>query len=174
MELKQWDSSVINCLYNKKARTKLMKLSIENSKNFRPREKFSVWIFKLENDYKRKTSFTGHSFNADWLEIKNDGTIIIPKGYAWNGCSPKFSFFDLAVIGTPDGIIDIESMKPKTYYASMVHDALYQYYSYHKITRKNIDKLFLEMMKEKSFTLSWVYYFAVRLFAWVTIRPKRV
>lgn len=61
----------------------------------------------------------------------------------------KLSFFDLAVIGTPDGIIDIESMKPKTYYASMVHDALYQYYSYHKITRKGHRQTFLEMMKEE-------------------------
>lgn len=31
-----------------------MKLSIENSKNFRPREKFCNAVFKLENDYKKE------------------------------------------------------------------------------------------------------------------------
>jgi hypothetical protein len=43
----------------------------------------------------------------------------------------KTSMFDMFVVGTPDGIVDIKTMKPKTYNASMVHDALYQYFKWY-------------------------------------------
>ncbi len=128
------------------------------------RDKRSVWIFKLKEDYTRTTDFTGHTFEAEWLRIDADGLVTILKDYAWNGASPKFSLLDLAVVGTPDGIIDIESCKPRTYFATLVHDALYQYYPWHRISRQAIDELFLAMLKEKRFKLARLYYVAVRLF----------
>ena len=128
------------------------------------RDKRSVWIFKLKEDYTQPSDFTGHTFEAKWLRIGLDGRITILEDYAWNGCSPKFSLLDLLVLGTPDGIIDIKSCRPKTYFATLVHDALYQYYPWLPISRKAIDELFLAMMKEKKFKLARLYYVAVRLF----------
>jgi len=125
-----------------------------------------MYKFKNEEDYyKFVVRFRGRSFCSDYLEISIRGTIIIPKGYAWDGCTPKFTFLDL-VFGTPDGAIGKHG-KPKTYYASMVHDALYQYKSEVPISRKEADKLFYEMLKEEDFYWSKVYYFAVRAFGWM-------
>lgn len=39
------------------------------------------------------------------LTLLPDMTAIVHKGYRWDGCSPKFSIFDLFWIGTPDGVI---------------------------------------------------------------------
>jgi len=60
------------------------------------------------------------------LIIETDGQITVTRGYAWNGCSPKFCFLDL-LLGTPEGVVHHHTGRPKTYYASMVHDALYQF-----------------------------------------------
>ena len=63
-----------------------------------------------------------------------DGRLIIPREYTWDGCTPKFSILDIFVIGTPDGIKNINTGKPKTYFASLVHDVLYQYFRWHEIS----------------------------------------
>ena len=67
-----------------------------------------------------------------FIELTQDGKIFINgsrlNGYAWDGCTPKFEFLDF-VIGTPDGRLDYLTEKPITYYASLVHDAIYQYKS---------------------------------------------
>ncbi|NUM47064.1 MAG: hypothetical protein HUU38_20380 [Anaerolineales bacterium] len=136
---------------------------IEELSEFKARNKQAVWIFKLKDDYRRQTSFTGKEFVAQWLHIQPDGMIVIPRNYAWNGCTPKWSFFDLFVFGTPDGIVDIKTCKPKMYYPTLVHDALYQYYPWHSVERKDIDLLFLEMARESEFRLSLLYYTVVRL-----------
>ncbi len=60
-------------------------------------------------------------------------------------------------------------MKPKTYYASLVHDALYQYLDTIPIPRKEIDRVFLEMLKETAFPLAFLYYIAVRIFGGVGV-----
>ena len=145
---------------------------IEQNPTFRPRDKRSVWIFKIEDEYIRKTPFHGKEFAAEWLQIDAEGTIRLPAGYAWNGSSPKLSLLDLVVFGTPDGIVDVKTMRPKTYFASLVHDALYQYYRWHDISRVDIDRYYLVMLKECSFKLAWVYYAAVRCFGWMFVRRK--
>ena len=76
--------------------------------------------------------------------------------------TPKLNLFDLAVIGVPDGIIDIKTMKPKTYFASLVHDAFYQYLEDVPVTKAEVDRLFYEMLGD--FWLRRVYYFMVRCF----------
>ena len=87
---------------------------IEDYPDFEPYNKFQLWIYKLEQDYVCPSHLQGYHFQSKWLTVLPDGTIEIPKGYAWNGCSPKFSIFDIFILGTPDGIVDIQSMKPKT------------------------------------------------------------
>jgi len=37
------------------------------------------------------------------LIIVKDGTVIIKKGYSWDGCTPKIKVFG-KIIGTPDGV----------------------------------------------------------------------
>lgn len=73
------------------------------------------------------------------VSFKQPNTIVVAKGYRWDGCSPKFHILDLFWIGTPDGII-IGSERPLcrpdedrdipiihervTHKASCVHDVL--------------------------------------------------
>ena len=59
--------------------------------------------------------------------------------------------------------------KPKAYYASLVHDALYQFLPDlppdNKVyTRKMADDIFLEILEDADFALRNLYYYAVRVF----------
>ncbi len=145
---------------------------VEEHPEFAPRDKHSVWIFKLDEEYVLHSPIMGHHFVGEWLRIEPDGKITIPRNYAWNGCSPKFNILDVCILGTPDGNIDVETGKPKTYHASLVHDALYQYYKWHDISRAEIDILFLQMMRERLFKPAKIYYCAVRLFGGFAIGEK--
>lgn len=100
-------------------------------------------------------------FKAAWISIKNS-IITIPKGYSWDGCSPKFKIFG-KVFGTWDGKGD----PPETYWASMVHDAIYQYKEFYPMSRKHADLIFLKMLQANNFKYAKVYYKAVRLFGWI-------
>ncbi len=89
------------------------------------------WIFLLEQNYTYNLS---RHLAADWhegwafvdrngqrrLEIHPNGDAVVLDGYAWDGCTPKFSVADI-VFGTPDGIPSEVTKKPKTYYASLLH-----------------------------------------------------
>ena len=124
------------------------------------------YIFKIEQDYTHPTSWSlEEPFESEWLEISVDGLIRIKandSGYAWDGCTPKFSFFNLWVIGVPDGHVDYRTMQPYTYYASLVHDALYQYLDTVPVPKADVDQLFLEMLGD--FKLRKLYYQSVRMF----------
>ncbi len=102
--------------------------------------------------------------------IEIDGTQL--TGYAWDGCSPKFQLGDL-IFGTPDGVIGM-NRKPKTYYASMAHDILYQFRDQlvGKVTRKQADAIFLEQMKKQHFFLANLYYRSVRMFGGLFWKAK--
>jgi hypothetical protein len=86
---------------------------------------------------------------------------ILLKTRPSNGCSPKKSYWSLFVLGTPDGTQDINLGQQKCYYASLIHDALYQY---EFIDRKVADDIFYELLKEAKFLPAIIYYWAVRLF----------
>ena len=108
------------------------------------------------------------------LIIETNGRMTVTRGYAWNGCSPKVCFFDL-LIGTPDGVIDPDTRRPKTYFASMVHDALYQFLRAESpISRRQADHCFLRLMAESHFKPRYVYWIAVRLLGWLVWRGKQV
>ena len=134
----------------------------------------SHWLFKLEEDYSFKSKNVCIQLQEDLkfcdeshelrLKIKQDGTIIVKKGYAWDGCSPKLSIFDLFWLGTPDG--GLKEGKPITYYASLVHDALGQFCEKTDtpFNRRQRDLIFKEMLEQKHFKLTFIYYLAIRIF----------
>jgi len=132
------------------------------------------WVFVLDGDYAWPS---GRSFAEDCafedssgkrrLEIRKNGEIKVLAGYAWDGCTPKFSLWDICV-GTPDGVPNANTKKPKAYYASLLHDALYQF-SMQGLPapinrRKEIDGIFLELLTRDAFAPRMVYYWVVRIF----------
>ncbi len=86
----------------------------------------------------------GYHFANKWLLITN-GFIVIKEGYAWNGCT---------------GAIDTD----KTYMASCIHDALYQY---NVVQRFIADKVFKQVLQKNGFLFAKIYYFAVRILGWI-------
>ena len=110
------------------------------------------------------------------LIVEASGSITVLARYAWNGCSPKFCIFDI-LWGTPDGVVHALTGRPKTYFASMVHDALCQFCKYGlPYDRRQVDGFFLDLMQESGFKLARVYWLAVRAFDYITqwvIQRKR-
>jgi len=138
------------------------------------------WLYRNEENFSWQSNL---KVNQDYvfrdkkgkirLIIGDDGKLTITKGYTWNGCSPKICILDL-FIGTPDGAVYAPTGKPKTYYASMVHDALYQFLDAEvPITRAQADKCFLQLMEESEFVLSGIYWFAVHTFGHLFWKGKR-
>jgi len=137
----------------------------------------SRYVFKLEKNFeytcKNIKSVVDLEFKDKkgnlWLTITKSGQLKIKKDYSWDGCSIKINIFDLFWIGTPDGLIDTKTGKPITYYASMVHDSLYQFKHNlnNPFTRKEIDIIFLDILKEAKFKLRYIYYAIVRLVGWI-------
>ena len=108
------------------------------------------------------------------LIIETGGRITVTRGYAWNGCSPKVCLLDL-LIGTPDGVVYARTGRPKTYYASMVHDALYQFHrNGSPLSRAQADRCFLTLMAESEFAWRRLYWLAVRVAGGLVWRAKRI
>jgi hypothetical protein len=125
------------------------------------------WIYKIEQDFVYRDTgwILQQEYVSEWLHISQQGVITVKanqKGYAWDGCTPKKSVFNLFIIGIPDGHVDYRTMQPYTYYASLVHDALYQYLESVPVSKAQIDQLFLKMLKD--FKLRRLYYLAVKNF----------
>jgi hypothetical protein len=106
-------------------------------------------------------------FDADGtvrLIVQRDGTLTVTRGYAWNGCSPKICIFDI-VLGPPEGVVHAVTGHPKTYYASLLHDALYQFlHAGLPLTRAEADHFFLMRLRETNFRPAPIYWAAVRVF----------
>jgi hypothetical protein len=138
------------------------------------------WLFRLEKSYSWQSPFR---LDRDWafqdekghtrLVLTSDGTITVVRGYAWDGCTPKKCILDVNV-GTPDGVVYLPTGRPKTYYASLVHDALYQFLPDGlPLTRAQADRCFFLLMTEHEFALRHVYYGAVRAFGGLTLPVTR-
>ena len=127
----------------------------------------SSLIYKLDQNYEHQSSITGVSFQHERFTLSAEGLIVVNKGYAWNGCSPKFSFFTM-IFGTPEGDIHPEKEVPRTYYASLVHDVLYQFSgditATGQLARKDVDREFYKLLKAHQFLPAFIYYLAVRTF----------
>jgi len=64
--------------------------------------------YQLEQDYEHRTGiYTRDGIKTDYYELKNDGLLVINKGYAWDG---------------PSGGVDTANFMR----ASLVHDVLCQ------------------------------------------------
>ncbi len=139
------------------------------------------WLYRLEQ------SFTWHSKHpipedlvfrdktgAVRLILEECGRLIVTRDYAWNGCSPKFCVFDL-LLGTPEGVVHARTGRPKTYYASLVHDALYQFLPDGlPLKRRHVDAFFFDLLAESDFAPRWIYWAFVRLFGGLVRRATRV
>lgn len=136
------------------------------------------WVFELDADY---VYGIRRHLPSNWsegcafidgkghrrLEIHPDGNARVLANYAWDGCTPKFSLFDI-VFGTPDGIPNEVTRKPKAYYASLLHDVLYQFLDADlPLTRAQADSVFLEILTRDRFAPRPVYYATVRIFGGV-------
>lgn len=136
--------------------------------------KSKVWRFVHQSDFSYKTNIlVGRRFNHDWLSIKTDGTITVKgsydDGYAWDGCTPKKDFMQITW-GNFDGMTRKFSKgdyKPYTYYASMIHDILYQHKRCAPITRKEADLIFLELLNNAGFIWAKPYFVGVRALGWL-------
>lgn len=127
------------------------------------------WLYRLSANYEWTSPF---ALDADYafadsagrvrLVLERNGAITVTRGYTWNGCSPKVSAFDL-LIGTPEGVVNARTGQRKTYFASLVHDALYQFLADGlPLTRRQADIVFLHLMRESGFRLAPIYWLFVR------------
>ncbi|MBP6565269.1 MAG: DUF1353 domain-containing protein, partial [Burkholderiales bacterium] len=127
------------------------------------------WLYRLSANYEWTSPF---ALDADYafadsagrvrLVLERNGAITVTRGYTWNGCSPKVSAFDL-LIGTPEGVVNARTGQRKTYFASLVHDALYQFLADGlPLTRRQADLVFLQLMRESGFRLAPIYWLFVR------------
>ena len=126
-----------------------------------------IYKYVTHQDLLYKNTPIKKTFNNNpWLEISENGDIIIKgthaNGYAWDGCTPKLNIFDLFLIGTPDGRTIVNTGKPITYYASLVHDVLCQFRKDIGISRRQADKVFLIYLGD--FNLRYLYYITVRAY----------
>lgn len=141
------------------------------------RKRLFPWVYIIRDDYVFKSIHIGKRFDSKWLRLEEDGTVTIKAnqdGYAWDGCTPKISVLGLFVLGTPDGHIDVKTGKPLTYYASLVHDAFYQYLEDIPISKRDIDKQFYIMLKDNEFPLAWIYYMAVLHLGGIGIKQQNL
>lgn len=138
------------------------------------------WLYRLDEHFVWHSAFP---VGRDWafqdsggetrLVIAADGAMTIMKGYAWDGCTPKVCLLDV-LLGTPDGAVFAVTGRPKTYYASLLHDALYQFLPDDlPLTRAQCDECFLRLMERDGFALRHVYYAAVRIFGGLSRRITR-
>lgn len=139
------------------------------------------WLYKLEANFEWHS---GHPVPDDMvfrdergkvrLIVETDGRITVTRGYAWNGCSPKFCVFDV-LLGTPEGVVHREWLVPKTFRASLVHDALYQFLPDGlPLERRHADRFFRQLLEDADFGPAWLYWLAVRLFGGLVRRATKM
>jgi len=139
------------------------------------------WRYRLDHAYSWQSPYR---FERDWafedrtgvvrLIVRTDGTIMVPRDYAWDGCTPKFCLLGFS-FGVPDGVVHSRTGRPKTYYASLIHDALYQFLPDDlPLTRRQADDCFLRLMARDEFASRYIYYAAVRLLGGLFRRGGRV
>ncbi|MCX5668892.1 MAG: hypothetical protein NTX89_02060 [Candidatus Omnitrophica bacterium] len=132
----------------------------------------SVYVYCIKEDYRYQSSLTGSEFENEWFKLSPDGMVIVmgthSKGYAWDGCSPKFKIKDI-YIGVPEAVLNFGTGQSKTYYASLVHDVFYQFSKKVRscIKRKEVDREFYVILRRDNFRFASLYYFFVRMLGWI-------
>jgi len=131
----------------------------------------STFTYKLGDQYRfvllgnLTVRFFGYDLGyASYLDQNNKvrlvtkgDSITIFSGYAWDGNSPAIKLGD-RFYGTPT--------PDSTVLSSLVHDCLCQFRktSCFKLSKKDIDQIFLGIMLQNRFKLAHLYYRAVRMF----------
>jgi hypothetical protein len=101
-------------------------------------------IWKVAQGVTLDTPVKGVDYDLKYLKLTPDGRLEIRPRYAWNGCSPKAAIMGV-VWGTPEGALPREKeehlikknleaigypqldwYRPRTYYATLVHDSFYK------------------------------------------------
>lgn len=121
----------------------------------------SDYKYQLADSYKISISIRPTSnIETDFIDLNIEGTLLIKKGYAWDGPSGPVKDTE-------------ENMR-----ASLVHDALYQLMRNKEVSarthRKAADQLFKDLCKAdgvSNFTAS-VYYKALRKFGKPAASPQ--
>lgn len=132
----------------------------------------SAYVYCIKEDYKYQSAITGREFESDWFKLIRDGTVTVKgahyKGYAWDGCSPKFKIKDW-YFGTWEAVLNPDTGQSKTYYASLVHDVFYQFAKEIRafVARKEVDREFYAILKRDGMRCAKAYYLGVRLFGWI-------
>jgi len=131
-----------------------------------------VYKFLITEDVDYRDTTISKDYENDWIKVEESGNIRVKgsfgDGYAWDGCTPKFNILDIFLFGTPDGRINVNTGKPVTYYASLIHDILCQFSNEIGITRKQADQVFLKYLGD--FQLRLLYYAAVRTYGFISSR----
>jgi hypothetical protein len=129
--------------------------------------KQAFFLFKATRSHTIKTSVLGHLYSNDYIEVLKDGTVTVKASNRYpvytDGCSPKFLVLGLWVVGTPDGPINCDTGYPQTFWASAIHDILYQALGLHTLSRKECDQIFKDALSEVGFAWPNTYYYGLRL-----------
>ncbi len=76
----------------------------------------AVYIYCIRENYRYQSLITGREFENEWFRLSSDGVIIIKginyKGYAWDGCSPKFKIKDI-YIGISEAVLNSDTGQSK-------------------------------------------------------------
>jgi hypothetical protein len=123
--------------------------------------------YTLDRDYTYQSGILGRAFvgvrdGREWLQITPDGAITVRAGFEFDGST--FS---------PDGRRDRATGKPRMYYPALVHDALYVFLPHTPFSRREIDDIFLRMMREAGFRPAWLYFGMVRALGGVFVKVTR-
>ncbi|MFH0839820.1 MAG: hypothetical protein V1883_02250 [Candidatus Omnitrophota bacterium] len=130
-----------------------------------------VYVYCIKEDHTYKSSIMGREFENEWFRLDEDGTITVKgrngQGYAWDGCSAKWKWRDM-YFGTPEAVLNYDTGRSKTYYASLIHDVFYQFAKDVRpfIQRKEIDREFYLILKRDGFRCAGLYHWFVRAFGW--------
>lgn len=131
-----------------------------------------VYVYCIKHDYYYQASIKNRAFENEWFKLDKDGIVTVKgahyKGYAWDGCSPKFKIKDV-YIGILEAVLNFDTGQSKTYYASLIHDVFYQFSKDVRpfIKRKEVDREFYSILMRDGFRFAKLYYRAVRLFGWM-------
>jgi hypothetical protein len=118
--------------------------------------------YTLQNDFIYETGISGNPYNCPIFSLSGTGTITIFAGFRFDGATL-----------VPDGRIDPATGLPRTYFAALVHDVLYIEFPKHGIPRRQIERLFLRMLREANFKPAWLYYAGTSIFGGVFLKLAR-
>lgn len=131
-----------------------------------------VYVYCLRENYSVGTLIKNRSFENEWFKLEPDGTVTVKgvykKGYSWDGCSPKIKLNDM-YFGTPEAVLNYNTRRSKTYYASLIHDVFYQFSKdvRHLVMRKEVDQEFYNILKRDGFKMARLYFWSVRALGWI-------